>query len=118
MVNRMLWALVLCSGIASVPDTALADLRAQLFPLTGEVRLLNPTGAPVPFVFYSIESTSGALNGSGAVWLSIAENYDQPSGPTPGNGLIDPNGNWIKLSSAAGQLTEGALDADGGRPHL
>jgi hypothetical protein len=68
----------------------------------------------VSFVFYSIESPSGALDNTAAIWKSITENYDQSSGPTPGNGLVDPNGDWLKLPSTATELVEGALDADGG----
>jgi hypothetical protein len=90
------------------------ELYAQLFPLTGEVRLLNKGDSPVSFVVYTIDSPSGALNSSNLVWESITVNYDQPLGPTPGNGLIDSNGDWLKLSSSATQLAEGALDADGG----
>ena len=29
--------------------------------------------------------------------------------------MIDPNGDWVKISSVSTELTEGALDADGGR---
>jgi hypothetical protein len=90
------------------------DLFAQLFPLTGEVRLLNKTGAPVPFVFYQIDSPSGALTSSNAIWKSIEMNYDSPGGATPGNGLIDPNGDWLQFPSSSIRLAEGAVDADGG----
>jgi hypothetical protein len=98
----------------AVESAHAADLRVQLFPLTGEVRLLNPNDTAVPFVFLSIESPSGALDSSNAVWKSITEFYDQPAGPTPGNGFIDPDGDWVKLSSMSTALTEGALDLDGG----
>jgi len=112
MISRLLGAVAICS--ATCAGTTYADLRAQLFPLTGEVRLLNPTDAAVPFVFLSVDSPSGALNGSNAIWKSITQNYDQPVGSTPGNGFIDPNGDWVKLSSMPTALTEGALDVDGG----
>jgi hypothetical protein len=115
MVNRLFGAILLCGSFAAAPVHAAATgLSAQLFPLTGEVRLLNKSATPVPFVFYSIESASGALDSSSPIWKSITENYDQASGPTPGNGLIDPNGNWIQLSATSTELTEGALDLDGG----
>jgi hypothetical protein len=113
MVNRLLAAVMICGALAAAPAYA-ADLFAQLFPVTGEVRLLNKSATPVPFVFYSIESASGALQPSSAIWKSITENYDQPTGPTPGNGFIDPNGDWIQLSATSTELTEGALDLDGG----
>jgi hypothetical protein len=105
-----------CIGLAAQVAPAVAQgLHAQLFPLTGEVRLLNRNDTPVPLVFYSIVSDSGALNPSSAIWESITQNYDRAGGPTPGNGLIDPNGDWVKISSVATELAEGALDADGGR---
>lgn len=112
MLGRVFCAIVIVGGVAA-PARA-ADLYAQLFPLTGEVRLLNKGASPVPFVFYSIDSPSGALNSSTAVWETITENYDRPLGPTPGNGLVDPNGDWLQLPSSTTQLAEGALDADGG----
>ncbi|MCI0333048.1 MAG: hypothetical protein L0228_07485 [Planctomycetes bacterium] len=114
MARRLLCVVAICSGLAVAAPAYSADLHAQLFPLTGEVRLLNKSATPVPIVFYSVTSASGALDGSSAVWKSITENYDQPSGATPGNGLVDPNGDWFKLSSNATELTEGALDLDGG----
>jgi hypothetical protein len=89
-----------------------AILTAQLFPLTGEIRLQAST--PVSFVYYSISSSSGALNSSGNIWKSITNNYDAPTGPTPGNGFIDPIGQWIKLSATRNQLAEGSLGAVGG----
>ena len=61
-----------------------------------------------------IESAAGALNGSPVRWLSVTDHYDAPIAPTPGNGFIDPNGTWTKISSASIELTEGALDIDGG----
>jgi hypothetical protein len=103
----------LCASCAA-PIQA-ATLFARSFPLTGEVRLENRLTVPVPLVFYMIESTAGALNGSPVRWLSVADHYDAPIAPSPGSGLIDPNGSWIKISSIAKQLAEGALDADGGR---
>jgi hypothetical protein len=112
MVSRFLYAVALCAGFWAA--TARADVTAQLFPLTGEVRLLNRGETPVPIVFYSISSSAGALNGSNAVWKSITQNYDSPFGASPGNGLVDPDGEWIKLSSSSTALTEGALDVDGG----
>lgn len=113
MLHRAISAIILGVLVVAAPVRA-ADLRAQLFPLTGEVRLLNPSASPVPFVFYSIESPSGSLTSSSGIWKSITETYDQPAGATPGNGLIDPNGDWVQLSSVATELAEGALDADGG----
>jgi hypothetical protein len=113
MLSRVICAIAICGGTAVAPAQA-TDLYAQLFPLTGEVRLLNKSGSPIPFVVYTIDSPSGALNGSNGIWKSITENYDRPFGPSPGDGSIDPNGDWLKLTSDDNQLAEGALDADGG----
>jgi hypothetical protein len=119
MTLRLLVAIVILICIAA--DAAsqrswAATLTAQMFPKTGEVRLKNMDPASsVQLVFYSIESVSGALNGSPSVWRSITENYDAPLGATPGNGFVDPNGQWIRISSSLTELAEGALDADGGR---
>jgi hypothetical protein len=115
MIKRLLGAILLCGLFAAAPAHAAATgLSAQLFPLTGEVRLLNKTDTPVPFVFYSIESASGALQPSSSIWKSISENYDQPSGPTPGNGFIDPNASWTPIFATSTELTEGVFDLDGG----
>jgi hypothetical protein len=113
MLNRMFCAIAICGGLAVAPVHAV-DLYAQLFPLTGEIRLLNKSRAPLPFVAYTIDSPSGALDSSSIIWKSITEDYDQPAGPSPGNGFIDSNGDWIKLSSTTTELAEGALDEDGG----
>jgi hypothetical protein len=112
MLGRLFLAIAVCGSAAVAPARA-TDIYAQLFPLTGEIRLLNKSDTSIPFVFYSIESAPGALNSSSAVWESITENYDRPIGPTPGNGLVDPNGDWLKLIKPT-QLAEGALDEDGG----
>ncbi len=103
----------LCAVFATV-HSATADIYAQLFPLTGEVRLLNKTNTPIDFTYYSITSPSGALSPLLANWKSITNNYDRPGGATPGNGLIDPTGDWVKLAGTSVELTEGALGIPGG----
>jgi hypothetical protein len=111
--------LVVATGVslctARVAPVEAATLLARMFPLTGEIRLKNDSVLPVPIVFYSIESNAGGLNGSPVRWVSITDHYDAPVAPFPGNGFIDPNGAWVKLSSATTELAEGALDLDGGR---
>jgi hypothetical protein len=107
MLKRTLMVAIVCLA-AGAPAYAL-NLDAQLFPLTGEVRLRNTTVSPVPFAFYSITSPSGALNGSSFVWNSITDTYD-----ASGNGLIDPANNWTKLSTTSTQLTEGVFTGPGG----
>jgi hypothetical protein len=103
-----------CLCLASAAPAQAATIFARLFPFTGEIRLKNDSNQPVPIVFYSIESNAGALNGSPVRWLSVTEHYDAPIVPSPGNGVVDPNGAWIKLSSLSTELAEGALDVDGG----
>lgn len=114
MVVRWVCVVAVCLGLASARAVHAADIYAQLFPLTGEVRLLNKDASPIPFVYYSITSESGALDALPSQWKSITQNYDAPFGSSPGNGLIDPDGEWIKLSSTSAELTEGSLDIDGG----
>jgi hypothetical protein len=107
MIKRTL--IVVIAFLATGSKSPADSLTAQLFPLTGEIRLLNTGAAAVPFVYYSITSPSGALNSSGLVWKSISDTYD-----VSGNGFIDPAFNWTKLSSTSTQLTEGALSGPGG----
>ena len=72
MIRRLTFIFAaIMSTAAAAP--ASAALTAQLFPVTGEVRLLNKGETPVPFVFYSITSDSGALDSSNGVWTSITE---------------------------------------------
>lgn len=105
-------ALILGCVVSPIPRVSAATITAQLFPLTGEIRL--QTFSPVSFVYYSISSASGALNNSGNVWKSITNTYDAPVGSTPGNGFIDSTGEWLKLSTTRNQLAEGALGILGG----
>jgi hypothetical protein len=91
------------------PFASAANPTLQLYPLTGEMRLLNPSSTPVQFVFYEIKSTSGGLNGASGVWTSIADTYD-----ASGNGFIDPVNNWTELSSISTDLSEGVLFGSGG----
>jgi hypothetical protein len=107
MSIRTLAVAIVCLA-AGAPCLA-ADLDAQLFPLTGEIRLRNSDALAVPFVYYSIESPSGALNSSALVWKSIADVYD-----VSGNGFIDPAFNWTKIEAEPMELTEGAFSGPGG----
>jgi hypothetical protein len=100
---------VSCALCALDSRAMAATLHAQLFPHTGEVRLRNKGTAAVPIVFYTVRSASNALNGSPSVWRSVETNYD-----ASGNGFIDPNGEWVIIRAVSNQLTEGALDLDGG----
>ena len=102
-----------CLFLQAAPACA-ATVFAQLFPLTGEIRLVNRTTAPLPIVFYSIKSNSGALTPSPSVWKSIQDNYDAPFGMTPGNGFVDADDQWVKISSTSMELAEGPPMGDGG----
>jgi hypothetical protein len=96
-------------GATAAPASP-ATLFALLFPETGEIRLQNRNSqSAVSLVFYSVKSASGALDGSGGAWQSIEDNYD-----VSGSGFIDPNGEWVQLTSSPFELAEGALDPDGG----
>jgi hypothetical protein len=111
MSSRPFLAAVVILGwlAAYVAPVSAQGLHAQLFPLTGEVRLVNKNTAPVPFAFYSITSAGGALNGSNVVWRSISEFYD-----VGGDGLIDPNEEWFVLADDADELTEAVFTGSGG----
>lgn len=115
MGRRSLLAAVVFSYCAAMPPPAcFANLDVQLFPLTGEVRLLNRELTATPIVYYQITSAGGALDGANGVWTSISRTYDSPAGPTPGNGLVDPTGQWQILSASPTELTEGVFSAPGG----
>ncbi len=107
MLKHIFFAATACLAVSA--SCCAASLNAQLFPHTGEVRFRNTSGLAVPFVFYSIASSSGALNSSSLVWKSISDTYD-----LSGNGFIDPAFNWTKISTTSTQLTEGALSGPGG----
>ena len=109
----LLVGMIACAlGPRAVGDT----LDVQLFPLTGEIRFHNPNAFAVPFVYYSITSITnqvGALNPTNPQWRSISDYYD-----ASGNGFIDPNNDWSKLSSTSTELTEGVFAGLGSLPAL
>jgi hypothetical protein len=109
MDNRHLCSIAFCTASLTVATGSAAPLTLQLYPLTREVRLSNPSSSPVKFVFYEIKSPSGGLNGANGVWTSISDRYD-----ASGNGFIDPVNNWTELSSIATDLSEGVFTGDGG----
>jgi len=107
MLKRTLAISFICVGL-TVPSRA-DSLVAQLFPLSGEVRLRNASATPVSFAYYQITSVSGALNPSIGVWKSISDNYD-----VSGNGVVDSTNDWTKISAISTQLTEGVFIGPGG----
>jgi len=110
MRKRSFWVAAILVCVATPLGLAAAtEFHAQLFPVTGEVRLANKSSLAIPFVYYSISSASSALNGSSAAWKSISDFYD-----ASGNGSIDPSTEWIKLSSSSSELTEAVFSGPGG----
>jgi hypothetical protein len=80
---------------------------------SGNITLANNSAAPVDIRGVSIRSLSGGL--IPANWLSIANNYDEPSPPTPGNGSVDADDAWTITSSTAFSLSEREQAGGGGR---
>ena len=97
---NLLVAVVFGVGSSDVFAQA-TSVTLQLFPLTGEVRLLNHNPDPFSFISYSLGSPSGGFNATNGVWTSIADTYD-----VSGNGFIDPVDDWIELDASATKLTE------------
>ena len=109
MSNRLFLVglFVFALGSRATADT----LDVLLFPLTGEVQFYNPSGVAVPFVYYSVTSSTnhvGALNPTNPQWHSITDFYD-----LSGNGFIDATHDWTKLSSTSTELTEGVFSPPG-----
>jgi len=75
------------------------------------VRLHNPNGTDVPFVYYSISSSTnhtGALNNTAPQWLPISDFYD-----LSGNHFIDALHDWTIISNTTTELTEGLFAGPG-----
>jgi hypothetical protein len=108
--KRLLFtAVILGQCVLGAPPARAVGVFVQLFPLTGEIRLRNKDAAAFPFILYSIDSPSGALNSSSSVWKSISDTYD-----VSGNGFIDSTTNWTKLASSPMELSEGVFAGPGG----
>jgi hypothetical protein len=109
MCRRHRLCIALCAAMLTSATASAATLTLQLYPLTREVRLFNPSSAPVQFIFYEIKSPSGGLNGANGIWTSISDRYD-----ASGNGFIDPDNNWTELSLTSTDLSEGVFTGAGG----
>jgi hypothetical protein len=107
MANRYVSSVAFCATLLTVAAGSAAPLTLQLYPLTREVRLSNPSSSPVKFVFHEIKSPSGGLNGANGVWTSISDRYD-----VSGNGFIDPVNNWTELPSIPSDLSEGVFTGE------
>jgi hypothetical protein len=108
----LLVAIVFGLGAGQVFAQA-TSVTLQLFPFTGEVRILNDNLDPFTFVVYSLNSPSGALNGTNGIWTSIADTYD-----VSGSGFIDPTHEWVELTpnamAGATNLSESVIPGPGG----
>jgi hypothetical protein len=90
------------------------DVMVLLYPLTGEVRMVNYGATDFAFTFYSLKSlTKASLNGSAGIWKSISSTYD-----FSGNGLIDATDEWTNLTpsamAGATELSESVFSGPGG----
>jgi hypothetical protein len=96
--------------IALTDTNPLTDLMTlEVDRITGEMKLINTTGIALSGLrSYSITSAAGALNPTN--WRSVTDFYDQ----APGNGSVDPNGEWSKTSTTTSNLSEGVVGGDGG----
>jgi hypothetical protein len=97
----------LITALSAFTEFSLAVDRAS-----GNITLTNNSAAPVNIKGLSILSDGGGLNP--ATWLSIANNYDRPSPPTPGNGSVDNNDAWTITSSVSTNLSEEEQVGNGG----
>jgi hypothetical protein len=102
MLRRLLLLALLASLAVQGVAAHAVGVEVHLFPFTREVRLHNDDEDPFEFIFYSLTSPSGALNGADGVWTSISDTYD-----ASGNGFIDPVNNWVEIKALATELTEG-----------
>jgi hypothetical protein len=108
------YAATLLVAVALAADAAGDTIELAVHGSTGQVWLYNPNAVPFGIVYYSISSASGALNPSNGVWTSIADTYDAPFAPTPGDGSVDPNDDWTELTATTTTLAEGAFFGPGG----
>jgi hypothetical protein len=102
LLKRFFLLIAALTGVAA-PNAALraADVEVQLYPLSGEVRLLNPNETAFPFVYYELKSAAGAFSNN-AAWTSIADTYD-----ASGNGFISATDDWVELSNLPTMVAEG-----------
>ncbi len=107
LIRMFLLTAALASVVLYGREVSAASVEVQLYPLSGEVRLLNPNETPFGFVYYQLDSASGAFTAP-AAWTSIADTYD-----VSGNGFVDPINDWIELSATSSMLAEGLFVGSG-----
>jgi hypothetical protein len=93
--------------------SAFTDFDVVVDRRNGNIMLTNNSATPFDIREVSIRSSSGGL--IPANWLSIANNYDEPSPPTAGNGSVDADDAWTITSSTAFSLSEQEPAGGGGR---
>lgn len=101
--------------VTRLPGSPSGVVAATLNRDTGNLSVNNGTTQPFDIFAYSVQSSFGSL--SPANWLTVANNYDKNSAPTPGNGSIDSNDAWTALSGPASRanLSEAELNVSGPR---
>lgn len=117
MAKRLLIVVGLWGAFCAANTAARADTIELLVNLTtGNVSLHNANASSFDIVGYSIVTNPGTLDSSPGVWTSIADTYDAMTGPTPGDGSVDPVGEWIKLTSpgSTSDLAEAVLSPSAG----
>ena len=80
---------------------------------SGNVKLDNTTLTPFDIAGYAITSSFGGLNSDDGVWTSITETYDANSGPSPGDGSVDLNDEWLELTPPSGRFDLSEFEPDG-----
>ena len=78
---------------------------------TGNITFSNASGPEFTIVGYSLLSGREALDPSS--WLSISQNYDAPTGSSPGDGSVDPDDEWFEETVSYGDLSEEVVAGDG-----
>ncbi|HEY3391590.1 MAG TPA: PEP-CTERM sorting domain-containing protein [Lacipirellulaceae bacterium] len=101
--------------VTRMPGSIGGVVAATLDRDTGNLSVSNGTTQPFDIIGYTVQSNFGGLNP--ANWQSVANNYDKPSAPTPGDGSIDSNDAWRMLSDSASRtnLSEAELNTSGPR---
>ena len=79
---------------------------------TGAISLSNTSASNLNIAGYTLTSTNGAFDQ--ASWSSIANTYDQPSSPTPGNGSVDSDDPWTILSASGSKTDLSEEELSGG----
>ncbi len=92
--------------------TSLKNVDVVIDRATGNMTIANNDPASVGIKGVTLLSAGGGL--LSGTWKSIANNYDRPSAPTPGNGSVDPDDAWTITSSTVFNLSEAEQSGNGG----